>query len=181
MANASSLDLIERCSPIELLVLDVDGVLTDGAIIINDLGVESKHFHVKDGAGIALWRKAGKKVAILSGRRAACVDVRAAELGITPVIQGAADKKPPIVGLITQFGLDSRQVCAMGDDLADLRMFGVAGLTACPADAAAEVIESADLVTQRPGGLGAVRELIELILRHQGIWDGLVAGSRSQD
>jgi 3-deoxy-D-manno-octulosonate 8-phosphate phosphatase (KDO 8-P phosphatase) len=181
MTLASSTDLIERCLPIELLVLDVDGVLTDGAIIVNDLGVESKHFHVKDGGGIALWRKAGKKVAIISGRSAVCVDVRGAELGITPVIQGAADKKPPILALMKELGFKPRQVCAMGDDVADLRMFGAVGLAACPADSAAEVVESAHLVAAKPGGRGAVRELIEVILRHQQVWEDLIAGSRSRD
>jgi 3-deoxy-D-manno-octulosonate 8-phosphate phosphatase (KDO 8-P phosphatase) len=181
MTIASSPDLIERCLPIELLVLDVDGVLTDGAIIIDDLGVESKHFHVKDGGGIALWRKAGKKVAIISGRSALCVDHRAAELGISPVIQGAADKKIPILALLQDLGLEPRQVCAMGDDLADLRMLGVVGLAACPVDASVEVAESAHFVTEKPGGRGAVRELIEVILRHQGVWDGLIAGYRGRD
>ncbi len=127
MAIASPTDLAERCGPIELLVLDVDGVLTDGAIVVDDQGVESKHFHVKDGGGIALWRKAGKKVAIISGRSAPCVDVRAAELGIAPVIQGATDKQGPFLGLIREFGLEPSQVCAMGDDLADLPMLGVCG------------------------------------------------------
>jgi 3-deoxy-D-manno-octulosonate 8-phosphate phosphatase (KDO 8-P phosphatase) len=178
MAIASSADLSGRCGPIELLVLDVDGVLTDGAIVVDDLGVESKHFHVRDGGGIALWRKAGKKVAIISGRSAACVEVRAAELGIAPVIQGAADKRKPILALIEELGLQRGQVCAMGDDLADLPMLEIAGLAACPGDASGEVLEVAQFVTIAPGGRGAVREVIEAILKHQGLWDGLVAGYR---
>jgi len=178
MAIASPHDLPARCRAIELLVLDVDGVLTDGAIVIDDLGVESKHFHVKDGGGIALWRKSGKKVAILSGRSAACVDVRAKELGITPVIQGSTDKKASILSLIQELGLEPGQVCAMGDDLADLPMLGVSGLAACPGDAVAEVIESADIVSHFDGGKGAVREVIEILLKNQGTWDGLVAGYR---
>jgi 3-deoxy-D-manno-octulosonate 8-phosphate phosphatase (KDO 8-P phosphatase) len=173
-------ELIGRCGPIELLVLDVDGVLTDGAIIVNDLGIESKHFHVRDGGGISLWRKAGKKVAIISGRSAACVEVRAAELGIEPVIQGAADKRGPILALAQEFGFEPRQVCAMGDDVADLRMLGVSGLSACPSDASPEVLEAAHLVSQSPGGRGAVREVIEVILKHQGLWDGLVGGYRTR-
>jgi 3-deoxy-D-manno-octulosonate 8-phosphate phosphatase (KDO 8-P phosphatase) len=180
MAIASSTDLIARCGPIELLVLDVDGVLTDGAIVVDDHGVESKHFHVKDGGGIALWRKAGKKVAILSGRSAPCVEVRANELGIAPVIQGASDKHGPILALIQELGLEPGQVCAMGDDLADLPMLAVSGLAACPSDASIEVIEAAHLVSDAPGGRGAVREVIEAILKHQGLWDGLVDGYRSR-
>src|SRR3954454_19610369 len=88
-------DLAARCGPIELLVVDVDGVLTDGVIAIDDHGVETKHFHVRDGSGLTLWRRAGKRAAILSGRFAAAVDRRAAELGIAPVIQGAASKAGP--------------------------------------------------------------------------------------
>ena len=179
MAIASSSDLRERCAAIELLVLDVDGVLTDGAIVIDDRGVESKHFHVKDGGGISLWRKAGKKVAIISGRSAACVDVRAAELGITPVIQGASDKRGSILALAKELGLDLRKVCAMGDDLADLPMLGVSGLAACPGDASIEVVKVAHYATHAPGGRGAVREVIETILKHQGAWEGLVDGYRT--
>jgi 3-deoxy-D-manno-octulosonate 8-phosphate phosphatase (KDO 8-P phosphatase) len=178
MAIAPPTDLPARCRGIELLVLDVDGVLTDGAIVVDDRGVESKHFHVKDGGGIALWRRSGKKVAIISGRSAPCVDVRAGELGIDPVIQGSTDKKASILGLLREFGLEADQVCAMGDDLADLPMLGVSGLAACPSDAAAEVIESAHLVSNFAGGRGAVREVIEILLKNQGAWDGLVDGYR---
>ena len=178
MAIASPADLPGRCRPIELLVLDVDGVLTDGAIIVDDHGVESKHFHVKDGGGIALWRKLGKKVAIISGRSAKCVDVRAAELGIAPVVQGSSDKRTSILKLFQEFGLEPGQVCAMGDDLADLPMMLAAGLAACPADAASEVVESAHFVSQRPGGRGAVRDLIETVLGHQGAWSRVVDGYR---
>ena len=178
MAIASPTDLLERCRNIELLVLDVDGVLTDGAIVVDDRGVESKHFHVKDGGGIALWRRSGKKVAILSGRSAPCVDVRAAELGIVPVIQGSKDKKASILGLLQELGLEPGQVCAMGDDLADLPMLGVSGLAACPSDASSEVVASAHFVSSLPGGRGAVREVIEILLKNQGAWDGLVEGYR---
>src|SRR5262249_24552260 len=142
MAITPPSDLAGLCGSIELLVLDVDGVLTDGAIVVDDRGVESKHFHVRDGGGIALWRKSAKKVAIVSGRSAACVEVRAAELGIAPVIQGSSDKRGSILGLLHEFGLEPRQVCAMGDDLADLSMLGVSGLSACPSDASDEVVAS---------------------------------------
>ena len=143
-------------------------------------GSRSKHFHVKDGGGIALWRKAGKKVAIISGRSAACVDVRAAELGITPVIQGAADKRGPFLGLLREFGLEARQVCAIGDDLADLPdVLAWRASRPARADAASEVVEAAHLVSASTGGRGAVREVIEAILKRQGAWDGLVEGYRS--
>lgn len=155
---------------IELLVLDVDGVLTDGSIIINDLGVESKHFHVRDGAAIALWHKLGKKTAILSGRSARCVDVRAAELKIDPVIQGASDKGEALRTMMLELNLEPRHVGFMGDDLADLPAMKLAGFSACPSDAATEVQGLADMVTQARGGHGAVREVVEILLKAQGSW-----------
>src|SRR3954470_25078597 len=97
-------DLAGRCAPIELLLVDVDGVLTDGVIAIDDRGIETKHFHVHDGSALSLWRKAGKRAAILSGRWAPLVDLRAAELGIAPVIQGAARKGEPFRTLLVQMG-----------------------------------------------------------------------------
>jgi 3-deoxy-D-manno-octulosonate 8-phosphate phosphatase (KDO 8-P phosphatase) len=168
-------DLADRCAPIELLLVDVDGVLTDGVIALDDLGVETKHFHVRDGSGIALWRKAGKRVAILSGRSAPAVNRRADELGIAPVIQGAAEKGVSFRTLIAELGLDARQVCYVGDDLPDLPVLGAVGLAACPADAAPEVRQAVQLVTDAPGGRGAVREVVETILKHQGTWEALVA------
>ncbi len=172
-------DLDGRCEAIELLLVDVDGVLTDGVIAVDDRGVETKHFHVRDGSGIALWRKAGKRVAILSGRRAALVDIRAAELGITPVIQGAAEKSGPFRALIAELGLKPAQVCYIGDDLADLPVLSLVGLAACPADAALEVREAVHFVTASPGGRGAVREVIEWILKNQGSWDRWVDSYRT--
>ena len=163
-----------RCLPIELLVLDVDGVLTDGVIALDDQGVETKHFHVRDGAGISFWRYAGKKVAILSGRTAQVVNHRAAELGITPVIQGASKKQPRFLELLEFFQLKPDQAAFMGDDLADLAPMSGAGLAACPADAALEVQAAAHLVTSSPGGRGAVRELVEYVLKAQDRWEALV-------
>ncbi len=170
--------LIERCGAIELLVLDVDGVLTDGSILIDDRGVEIKRFHVRDGGGIAAWRKAGKRVAILSARRSAAVEVRCRELGVETAIQGADDKREAIVALARSDGISSDRVCFMGDDLADLGALEWCGLAICPVDAAAEVIASAHYVTRNAGGRGAVREAIELILRVQGRWEEIVAGYR---
>jgi 3-deoxy-D-manno-octulosonate 8-phosphate phosphatase (KDO 8-P phosphatase) len=171
-------DLAERCVPIELLVVDVDGVLTDGVIALDDRGVESKHFHVRDGSAINLWRRAGHRVALISGRSAPLVDLRAAELGISPVIQGATRKLEPFERLLRDFGLEPRQACYIGDDLADLAVLGVAGLAACPSDAAEEVRRSSHLVARVPGGRGAVREIIESILKHQGRWEVLVESVR---
>jgi 3-deoxy-D-manno-octulosonate 8-phosphate phosphatase (KDO 8-P phosphatase) len=168
-------DLAGRCGPLELLLVDVDGVLTDGVIAIDDRGFEHKHFHVRDGSAFQLWRRAGKRAAILSGRWAPLVDRRAAELGIAPVIQGASDKGPPFRALLADLGLDPRQVCYVGDDLADLPVLATVGLAACPADAAEEVRRAVHYIANAPGGRGAVREVVEMILKHQGVWDGLIA------
>jgi 3-deoxy-D-manno-octulosonate 8-phosphate phosphatase (KDO 8-P phosphatase) len=176
MPLATEGELDELCSAIELMVVDVDGVLTDGLIIVDDNGVETKHFHVRDGAGIALWLRSGKKMAIVSGRSSKAVDLRAAELGISPVYQGASDKTVPFQAILARFGLQPGQVCAMGDDLADLAILGLSGLSACPSDAATEVVDSVTYVTSAAGGRGAVREVIEMILGRQGLWPGAVAG-----
>jgi 3-deoxy-D-manno-octulosonate 8-phosphate phosphatase (KDO 8-P phosphatase) len=164
-------DLAARCAAIEVLVLDVDGVLTDGVIALDDRGVELKHFHVRDGSALSFWRKAGKRVAILSGRWAHCVERRAGELGIRPVIQGQPLKAEPFRRLLVEMGVEPGQVCVVGDDLPDLPILRAAGLAACPSDAVSEVKAVAHLVTIAPGGKGAVREVVETILRHQGGWE----------
>ena len=145
-------DLAARCEAIELLVLDVDGVLTDGVIAIDDNGVETKHFHVRDGSAITLWRKAGKQTAILSGRGAKAVDVRASELKIGTVVQGAAEKGDPFRTIMAGLGLGPIQTCYVGDDLADLPPLALAGLAACPSDAAVEVQRASHYIAKSPGG-----------------------------
>jgi len=175
MAQLAPAELVERCQAIELLVTDVDGVLTDGVIALDSQGCETKHFHVRDGLAYALWHRAGKQAAILSGRRAAAVKCRAAELKIPHVLEGHEQKAAPLRSLIEALGLSSCQVCFMGDDLADLPALVIAGLAACPADAATEVKERAHWISHAPGGRGAVRELIELILKSQGRWNELVS------
>ncbi|HEU5117111.1 MAG TPA: HAD family hydrolase [Isosphaeraceae bacterium] len=177
-ATVSPDDLTRRCSSIELLLVDVDGVLTNGVIAVDDRGVETKHFHVRDGSAIALWRKSGRKVAILSGRWAPLVNRRASELGIAPVIQGAGNKGEPFRKLLAELNLEPSQVCYMGDDLADLPVLLSAGLAACPSDAVPEVQDVAHVVASVPGGRGAVREVVEVILRQQGAWETLVEGFR---
>lgn len=163
--------LAERCSAIELLVLDVDGVLTDGSIIYADDGVELKVFHVRDGSGLKLWHKTGKQSAIITGRRSRIVEVRAAELGIGRVHQGAADKLPVFRSILEESGFQPGQVCFVGDDVPDLPLLHHCGLAVAVADACSEVQAAAHHVTRATGGRGAVREVIELILRHQGHWD----------
>lgn len=167
-------ELAARCQSIELLVADVDGVLTDGVVVLDDRGIETKHFHVRDGLALNLWHRAGKQAAILSGRKTAAVERRATELGIVHVLQGHDQKAPPFRALIAQLGLAERQVCYVGDDLPDLPVLRSAGLAACPADAVAEVKSAAHLITGAPGGRGVIREIVEVILKSQGKWDDLV-------
>jgi 3-deoxy-D-manno-octulosonate 8-phosphate phosphatase (KDO 8-P phosphatase) len=167
--------LAARFESIELLVTDVDGVLTDGAIVLDDQGVQTKHFHVRDGLGFSLWHRAGKQAAILSGRAAAAVERRASELGIAHVLQGYDEKVAPFRLLIGQLGLVERQVCYVGDDLPDLPVLRSAGLAACPADAAFEVKGAAHLITSASGGRGVIREVVEVILKSQGRWNDLLA------
>jgi 3-deoxy-D-manno-octulosonate 8-phosphate phosphatase (KDO 8-P phosphatase) len=167
-------DLAARCQSIELLIADVDGVLTDGVIALDDSGVETKHFHVRDGMAYTLWHRAGKQAAILSGRRARAVERRAAELKITHVLQGHEQKAAPFRSLIEGLGISPDQVCFVGDDLADLPVLQTVGLAACPADAAAEVKKAVHLITQAPGGRGAIREVVEVILKSQGTWNELI-------
>ncbi len=174
MALSSPAELAERCQAIELLVTDVDGVMTDGRIVLDDHGVETKYFHVRDGLAFSLWHKAGKQSAILSGRKAPSVSLRAADLKIAHVFLGIEQKDGPLRTLITQLGLSPRQVCYVGDDLPDLRAFSAVGLAACPVDAAAEVKAAAHLVTQASGGYGTIREIVELILKSQGRWLNLI-------
>jgi 3-deoxy-D-manno-octulosonate 8-phosphate phosphatase (KDO 8-P phosphatase) len=173
-------ELAARCQPIELLVADVDGVLTDGTIALDDRGGEIKYFHVRDGVACALWHRAGKQVAILSARRAAAVEHRAAELKIAHVLQGHDQKAAPLQALVEGLGLSRHQVCYIGDDLTDMPVLLTAGLAACPADAVAEVKQAAHLITKAAGGRGAVREVVEVILKSQGRWDDLIAAHRPE-
>jgi 3-deoxy-D-manno-octulosonate 8-phosphate phosphatase (KDO 8-P phosphatase) len=178
MSDSIDPALAARCQPIQLLVLDVDGVLTDGRITYTAEGVEVKSFHVRDGSAISFWQKMGKKVAVVSGRASRAVDVRAAELGITQVRQGASDKKLALRTILAATLLPPEQVCAVGDDLADLPLLRACGLAVAVADACAEVRAAAHYVTRTPGGRGAVREVVELILGAQGRWDALVESLR---
>ena len=171
--------LSARASRIELLLLVVDGVLTDGGIVYADNGAEIKRFHVRDGSGLKLWQAAGKRAAIVSGRKSAAVDVRARELGIAPVLQGCGDKLPAFEAVLAETGLRPEQICAVGDDLPDLPVLLRCGLAVAVADACPEVREAAHHVTARPGGHGAVREAVEWLLKVRGKWDGLVAKFRA--
>jgi 3-deoxy-D-manno-octulosonate 8-phosphate phosphatase (KDO 8-P phosphatase) len=178
--SATNLTLPERCAHIAMLVLDVDGVLTDGRVVYTDQGAEIKAFHVRDGSGLKLWTRLGRQAGIITGRSSLIVERRAQELGIQAVIQGVDDKKAALVRMIAEVGVTLDQVGVIGDDLPDLPMLRACGLAAAVADACAEAKEDADYVTQAAGGRGAVREVIELILRAQGEWQSIVARYRNE-
>lgn len=166
--------LQKRCQPIELIVSDVDGVLTDGGIVFTNEGIEIKRFHIRDGLGIRLWQWAGGKFGIITGRSSHIVNVRAAELGIDVVRQGTDQKAAALREIAAQFSLTAEQICYLGDDLPDLAAVRYAGLGVAVADACNEVRDAAAYVTQLAGGQGAVRETIELILKSQQRWDEVI-------
>jgi 3-deoxy-D-manno-octulosonate 8-phosphate phosphatase (KDO 8-P phosphatase) len=152
-----------------LLTLDVDGVLTDGGIVLGG-DLEIKRFHVRDGSALKAWSRSGKRIALVTGRRSRAVEVRAAELGIETVVQGATDKWRSLQVVLEESSVVRGAVCYVGDDLPDLVPMQQCGLAAAPADACPEVRAAAHYVTRTPGGRGVVREVVELILRCQGVW-----------
>ena len=159
---------------IKLLVLDVDGVLTDGTITINADGSESKSFNSLDGHGMRMWQRAGLKIALLSGRTSEPTQHRAGQLKIEYVFQDCHDKLPVLKKLLEQLSLEPQQVAFIGDDVPDLPVLRYAGFAAAVANAVDEVKECADYVTNLPGGFGAVREVIEYILKKSGKWQELM-------
>ena len=170
-------DAAERARRVRFLLLDVDGVLTDGRILMipGHDDHEAKAFHTRDGLGIRLARQSGIEVGLLSGRRSSVVSRRAAELGITEVHQGAGPKLPVFEALAERLGLASEAFCYVGDDLVDLPVLERVGLPATVADAHPAVQRQAMVVSSRSGGAGAVREIIEGLLRAQGSWEKAVA------
>jgi 3-deoxy-D-manno-octulosonate 8-phosphate phosphatase (KDO 8-P phosphatase) len=168
------MNLTDACRRVELILSDVDGVLTDGGIWYDNQGVELKGFHIRDGLGIKIWQWAGFRFGVLTARTSHIVKLRAGELGIDLVRQGFEDKLPAAQELIRDCGLTPQQVCYIGDDLTDLPVIRFVGLGAAVADATEEVRGGAAYVTQIPGGRGAVRELIETILKAKGRWDDAI-------
>jgi 3-deoxy-D-manno-octulosonate 8-phosphate phosphatase (KDO 8-P phosphatase) len=159
---------------IELLALDVDGVLTDGTLIVHADGSESKCFDTLDGHGITLWKRAGLKVALISGRTSEPTQRRAEQLQIEYVFQDCHHKLPVFEKFLAQIGLSPQKVAYVGDDLTDLPLMRYVGFGVAVANAVAEVKRHADYVTARPGGRGAVREVIEHILKNSGRWQELM-------
>ena len=163
-----------RARLVRLLLLDVDGVLTDGSVSLPGAGPEAKSFFIRDGLGIVWAHRAGLSVGLLSGRASDATSRRAAELGISLLIQGHNDKAAAYTQIVTSRQVRDEQVAYMGDDLLDLPVLSRVGLATSPADAVDDVRTRVHWVSRYPGGRGAVRELIELVLRAQGEWDALV-------
>ncbi len=167
--------LDQRARAIELLLSDVDGVLTDGGVVYNNHGIESKQFHVRDGFGIKLCHMAGLKFGIVTSRNSHVVKIRAAELGIDLVRQGTDDKLQAVAEIAKGFSLGLNQVAYIGDDLPDLAAIKAVGLGIAVADAPSELCDAAAYTTRVPGGRGAVRESVELILKAKQLWTDILA------
>ena len=165
----------KRAARIKLLLMDCDGVLTDGRVWLFEDGEEQKGFHTRDGLGIDLLHRAGLRSGIISGRTSTAVQKRAAGLGMSFVIQGCEDKRKAFAEILDQAGVENLEVGFIGDDLNDIPLMLQSGLGVAVADAALETREHAHYVTTAPGGFGAVREVIELILKSQARWDALIA------
>lgn len=163
--------IIDRARKIKLLVLDCDGVLTDGRIILLPDGDETKSFDVKDGHAMVMAQRAGLQIAIISGRKSSVVRARAKELGVAHLHEMAWVKKDPYEKILAEEGLCDEEVCYVGDDVVDIPLLRRAGLGVAVADAVEETKQNSHVVTERSGGKGAVREVIELILKAQDKWN----------
>jgi 3-deoxy-D-manno-octulosonate 8-phosphate phosphatase (KDO 8-P phosphatase) len=176
-----------KAARIRLLLFDVDGVLTDGVVMMHADGTESKGFHIRDGAAIVWAQRAGLTVGLLSARRSGATEQRAAQLAIRVVSQGMQSKLEGYEHILRQTNVADEAVAYMGDDLLDIPVLARVGLSAAPADAAVEVRERVDWVSKVGGGRGAVREFIEMVLRAQSRWDSVIGpyfgetGRRARD
>lgn len=167
--------LLTKIRRVKLLILDVDGVLTDGRISIDDAGLETKFFDVKDGHGLKILKRYGIDVVLLTGRRSRVVEHRAADLGIAEVHQGVLNKAEALPGILEGRQLTPQQAAYIGDDIVDIPLLRRVGFSIAVADAVAEAKAMADYVTDRKGGRGAVREVCELILKVQDRWADVAA------
>ena len=168
----------QRAKKVRLLILDVDGVLTDGKIVYDDRGRELKFFDVQDGAGVVYWHRAGRRSVIVTARRSPIAAIRGRELGVDRVYQHPAGKLDAYHDIRRRFKLPDSAICAIGDDLMDLPILHRVGLAVAVANAVPEVKRAAHLVTRRAGGNGAVRELITKLLTAQGLWPRILARYR---
>ena len=167
----------EKAARIKLILFDVDGVLTDGTVLVHSDGTESKNFGIRDGIAMVWAQRAGLRVGFLSARTSATTPYRAAQLGISIVYQGVSSKADAYQRILAAEHVGDADVAYMGDDIVDLAVLGRVGLSAAPADAVAEVRQRVDWVSGAKGGNGAARELIETILKAQNLWDAIVSAS----
>lgn len=165
----------DSANGIRILVLDVDGVMTDGGIHIDDHGVETKRFHVRDGCGLRVWRRLGFETAVITGRSGMAIRHRVNELGIRHVVQGSGDKGSALAKLLEELEIEPRCAAVLADDLPDLPMMLLAGYPMAVSDACREARERAKFITVRPGGHGAVREAIEHLIKAQDRWGEALA------
>jgi len=172
-------DALERARRVRLMVFDVDGVLTDGRLWYGPQGEELKVFHSLDGHGVKMLQEGGVPAALLSGRSSAALARRAAELGVTHVLQGIADKRPALDALLARLGLEPREAGYMGDDLPDLPVLAHCGFACAPREACAEVLRGAHYVASAPAGRGAAREVCDYLLRAQGRMESVLARYRA--
>ena len=168
------MSLVATCSKIELILSDVDGVMTDGGIHLLDSGEQLVKFHIRDGMGVRLWREAGKRFGIVTGRKLESIRRRAADLWLDIVRLGIDDKLPAVDALAAALNLTRQQVCYIGDDLLDLATIRAVGLGIAVADAVEDVRRAAKYTTSVAGGQAAVREVVELILKNTGRWDDVL-------
>jgi 3-deoxy-D-manno-octulosonate 8-phosphate phosphatase (KDO 8-P phosphatase) len=172
--SATAADLQRKAAAVRLILFDVDGVLTDGRVIIHADGTESKTFGIRDGIAMVWAQRAGIRVGFLSARTSPTTPHRAAQLNVTLVYQGVLNKLGSYQQILADLHLPEEAVAYMGDDVVDLAVLTRAGLSAAPADAVEEVRSRVDWISGCAGGAGAARELIELVLRAQNLWDGVV-------
>lgn len=165
----------EKAARVRLFLTDVDGVLTDGGIILDAAGVETKRFHVRDGHGIKMLQRSGVAVGIVTGRTSEVVAIRARELGIGIVRQGVYDKTSAWREILSETGIPAEDTAYVGDDIVDLPLLREVGFSAAPSDAEPYVLEAVDYVSARAGGNGAVREIVEFLLRANGSWNAVAA------
>ena len=163
-----------RMQSIQLILSDVDGVMTDGGITYDNQGIETKTFHVRDGMGIKLWQKTGHRFGVITARSSHIVKLRMDELGVDFIRQGTEQKLAAAQQIIEELKLETENVCYIGDDLTDVGLMKSVGMSASVADAAEDVKKVADYVTKSTGGKGAIRELIEMILKSQKRWKELL-------
>ncbi|HEY3067279.1 MAG TPA: HAD family hydrolase [Methylomirabilota bacterium] len=168
--------VLARARRVALVVMDVDGVLTDGRMVLSERGDELKAFHTRDGIAVELARRAGIRTAMVTGENSAAAKARGTKLGVDAVLVGVRRKGERVEALRRELGVEADAVAFIGDDLLDLPALQAAGFAIAVADAAAEVKAAAHLVTRAAGGAGALRETVEFILRAQGVWSTVLAG-----